>query len=131
MAYLKPPLFTRKLFNPLAMRLGLSGATTLAVKTRLSGATQQIPVIVVVHDGAPHVVSTRGESDWVRNVRSAGTVTLRRRGANEHYRAVELPAAERGPIIDAYRAKVGRMVDGYWKRLPEPADHPTFRLESA
>jgi hypothetical protein len=74
-AYLKPPAVTRKLFNPLAMRLGLSGSATLAIPGRASGVTRQVP------------------------------------------------------IIDAYRAKAGRMVDTYWKRLPDPADHPTFRLE--
>ena len=35
MAYLKPPLFTRKLFNPLAMRLGLSGAGAIRTLGRL------------------------------------------------------------------------------------------------
>jgi hypothetical protein len=66
----------------------------------------------------------------VRNARSAGSVELRRGGRGELFAAVEVPVGERGPIIDAYRAKAGRMVEGYWKRLPDPADHPTFRLEA-
>jgi deazaflavin-dependent oxidoreductase (nitroreductase family) len=129
MAYLKPPAVTRKLFNPLAMRLGLGGAVTLAVPGRASGVTRQVPVIPVEHDGARYIVSTRGESDWVRNARSAGRVELRRGGRGESFAAVEIGVAERAPIIDAYRAKAGRTVDSYWKRLPDPADHPTFRLE--
>jgi deazaflavin-dependent oxidoreductase (nitroreductase family) len=129
MAYLKPPAVTRKLFNPLAMRFGLSGSATLAVPGRASGVTRQVPVIPVEHDGARYIVSTRGEADWVRNARSAGSVELRRGGRGEVFAAVEVPVSERSPIIDAYRAKAGRMVDTYWKRLPDPADHPTFRLE--
>ena len=74
MAYLKPPAVTRKLFNPLAMRLGLGGSVTLAVAGRTSGVTRQVPVIPVEHDGGRYIVSTRGESDWVRNARSAGRV---------------------------------------------------------
>ena len=33
-------------------------------------------------------------------------------------------------MIAAYRAKVGREVDTYFKKLPDPSDHPVFRLES-
>lgn len=131
MAYLKPPAVTSKLFNPLAMRLGIGGSATLAVARRSSGTTQQIPVIPIDHAGARYVVSTRGESQWVKNVRSAGSVELRERGRRERYTAVEVPVAERPPVLDAYRAKAGRMVETYWKRLPDPADHPTFRLDSA
>jgi hypothetical protein len=129
MAYLKPPAPMRKLFNPLAMRFGIGGSVTLAVARRTSGAEQQIPVIPVKHDGARYVVSTRGESEWVRNVRRAGRVELRDRSGAERFAAVEIPVAERAPVIEAYRAKAGRTVDSYWKRLPDPADHPTFRLE--
>jgi hypothetical protein len=131
MAYLKPPAVTSKLFNPLAMRFGIGGSATLAVSRRSSGTTQQIPVIPVEHAGARYVVSARGESQWVRNVRRAGTLELRQRGRSERFTAVEIPVAERPPVIDAYRAKAGRTVDSYWKRLPDPADHPTFRLDSS
>ena len=64
--------------------------------------------------------------------RARGTSgVLRERGRTERFTAVEVPVAERPPVLDAYRAKAGRMVDTYWKRLPDPADHPTFRLDSA
>jgi len=131
MAYLKPPAVTRRLFNPLAMRLGIGGSATLAVARRRSGTTQQIPVIPIEHAGARYVVSTRGESQWVRNARSAGLVELRERGRSQRFTAVEIPVAERPRVLDAYRAKAGRTVDTYWKRLPDPADHPTFRLDPA
>lgn len=125
MAYLKPPTMVRKVFNPLAMRLGIGGSTTLAVRRRSSGATQKVPVIPVELDGVRYVISTRGESDWVRNLRAAGRVELDGRP----YSASEVPVAERDPIISAYRAKAGRAVVTYWKSLPNPQDHPTFRLE--
>lgn len=129
MAYLKPNAIVRKIFNPLAMRFGLSGSATLVIRRRRSGQTQTVPVIPVEHDGARYVVSTRGESDWVRNLRAAGGGKLRRKGQTEDVRAVEVPVEERPPIIDAYRAKAGREVTGYFKKLPDPADHPVFRLD--
>jgi len=129
MAYLKPSAVTRKVFNPLAMRLGIGGSVTLAVRGRVTGAVQQIPVIAVDHDGARYVVSTRGESEWVRNARLSGRIELRERGTSGTFAAVELPVSERAPVIAAYRAKAGRTVETYWQRLPDPADHPTFRLD--
>jgi hypothetical protein len=130
MAYIKPPVFVRKVFNPLAMRFGIGGSTALVVKRRSSGTAQEIPVLPVSHDGVKYVVSARGESDWVRNVRSAGRLELRRGGTSETYNAVEIPVSESAEVIAAYRAKAGRAVAGFWKRLPDPADHPTFRLDS-
>ena len=44
-------------------------------------------------------------------------------------RSVELPIEERPPVIAAYRAKVGKEVNQYFDKLPDPADHPVFRLE--
>jgi deazaflavin-dependent oxidoreductase (nitroreductase family) len=131
MAYLKPPAFTRKVFNPLAMRLGLGGSATLVVPGRRTGRPMRVPVIPVDHDGSRYLVSTRGESDWVRNLRASGRGELHTRRGAEPFRATELPVDERGPVIAAYRAKAGRSVSGYWKKLPDPADHPAFRLESA
>jgi hypothetical protein len=131
MAYLRPPFFVRKVFNKLAMRFGAGGSSTLVVTGRTTGAEQRIPVIPLDHDGVRYVVSTRGESEWVRNVRASATVELREKKADpKRYRAVEVPVAERPPIIEAYRRKAGRTVEAYWKQLPDAADHPTFRLEA-
>lgn len=130
MAYLKPPLFTRKVFNPLAMRFGISGAQTLIVAGRRTGRPQRVPVIPVTYGAATYLVSTRGESDWVRNLRAAGRAELQSRGQDALvFRATELPGAEREPVIAAYRPAAGRAVAGYFDKLPEAADHPVFRLQ--
>ena len=129
MAYLRPPLFTRKVFNQIAMRLGLSGVETLAVTGRKTGAEQTIPVIPVEHKGARYLVCPRGEAEWVRNLRAAnGEGELRSKGGTERFTATEVPVGQRPPIIAAYRAKAGRTVASYFEKLPDPADHPTFRL---
>lgn len=128
MAYLKPPAFVRKVFNPLAMRFGMSGSQALVVRRRRSGGTMRVPVIPVEVDGTTYVVSTRGESDWVKNLRAAGECELVTKRAARRFAATEVPEEGRGPVIDAYRKVAGRTVDGYWKRLPAPGDHPAFRL---
>ena len=131
MAYLKPNAFTRKVFNPVAMRLGVGGSTTLVVPRRKTGAAQRIPVIPVEHEGARYIVSTRGESDWVRNMRAAGGGELESKGALEAFRATEVPLSERDPILAAYRDKAGKTVDTYFEQLPDPSDHPVFRVDPA
>lgn len=132
MAYLKPPAFQRRVFNPLAMRLGIGGSETLVVRGRRSGEPRRLPVIPVDRDGARYLVSARGESEWVRNLRAAGgRGEVHHKGAVGTFSAVELPVAERAPIIAAYRKKAGRSVTAYWKKLPDDADHPVFRIEAA
>ncbi len=127
MAYLKPPLVVRKVFNPIAMRFGIGGARALVVERRTSGGLQRVPVIPVEHDGARYLVCPRGETEWVKNLRAA-------RGAGElkpggRFSATEVPVAERGPVIEHYREVAGAAVKGLFEKLPDPADHPVFRIE--
>ena len=127
MAYRKPMLFTRKVFNPLAMRFGISGVKALAVRRRRSGTLQRVPLIAVERDGMRYLVSPRGETDWVRNLRAAdGEAEFDAQAV----RATELPVAERPPIIALYREVAGRAVEPHFKALPDPADHPIFRLDA-
>ena len=131
MAYLKPPGRVTKIFNRLAMRSTLWDVHTLEVARRNAVNPQRVPVIPLEYDELLFVVSTRGESDWVKNVRAAGTVRLGQKGKFETYAATEVPAAERADILTAYRDKAGREVNGYWKKLPGAQDHPTFKLTPA
>ena len=127
MAYLKPSAIT-KFFNGLAMRSTMWDVHTLEVARRNAAEPQRVPVIPLERDGSLFIVSTRGEADWVKNVRAAGIVQLGQKGNFRAYAVTEVPAVERSGIIAAYRKKAGREVNGYWKKLPDDADHPTFGL---
>ncbi len=131
MPYMRPPLFTRKVFNPIAMRFGISGTKALAVRGRRSGVVHRVPVIPVDVEGARYLVSPRGETDWARNLRAAGEGELQSRHGVEPFRATELPVAERPPVIAVYREVAGRAVRSFFEKMPDPADHPVFRLEDA
>ncbi len=130
MAYLAPSWFTRRVFNPIAMRFGLSGTETVTVPGRRSGRPLRVPVIPVEHGGARYLVSTRGESDWVKNLRAAGGGELARRGHTHRFAADEIAVADRPPVIEAYRARIGREVDRYFEKLPDLADHPVFLIDA-
>lgn len=128
MAYLKPNWFTAKIFNPIARTTGMSGSETLTVTKRGSKEPQKIPVISVDVDGTKYLVSTRGESQWVKNVRASSTVTISNKAGTTSYAVSEVPMGGRQPIIIAYQEKLGRMVEGYFRDLPDEADHPVFAL---
>ena len=131
MAYLKPRALETKIFNRLAMMSTLWDVHTLEVARRDASHPQRVPVIPLMLGGSLFVVSARGESDWVRNVRAAGLVRLGQKGNFETYSTIEVPADERADIVMAYRKKAGREVNGYWRKLPEDSDHPTFKLTPA
>ncbi len=122
MAYLKPPWFTRAVFNKIAMATGMSNTEKLTVTRRGSKQRQEVPVIPVDVGGTRYVVSTRGESDWVKNLRADPNATI----GSTNYVAREIAEQDRQPILTAYREKAGRAVEGYFRQLPREADHPVF-----
>lgn len=122
MAYLKPPWFTAKIFNKIAMATGMSNTETLTVTKRRSKQKQQVPVIPIDVGGTRYIVSTRGESEWVRNLRADPNATI----GSTDYVAREIPEQDRQAILTAYREKAGSAVAGYFRKLPREADHPVF-----
>ncbi|HZU50059.1 MAG TPA: nitroreductase/quinone reductase family protein [Mycobacterium sp.] len=128
MAYLKPPWFTVKIFNRIAMATGISNSETLTVTKRGSGEPQNIPVVTVEVGGTRYLVSTRGESQWVKNVRANPNITVSNKSGTTKYIAAETPVSDRQPILAAYQKKAGKAVEGYFRKLPDPADHPVFAL---
>ena len=128
MAYLNQPWFNRKIINKIAMATGLVHSETLTVVKRTSKQPQNIPVTPVEVDGVKYLVSTRGEAQWVKNVRADPNVTLTSRSGTTKYVADETPVEKRQPILDAYKVKAGKIVENYFITLPDPADHPVFTL---
>jgi len=127
MAYLKPPWFTRKIFNPIAMATGVGHSETLTVIKRVSKEPQKIPVTPVEVDGVTYLVSARGETQWVKNVRANPKVKL----GTADFVLTETPVDTRQPILDAYKVRAGKVVENYFRELPDPADHPVFTMTPA
>ncbi len=129
LSYVRPSRLSRqvnRVLGPLAVRLG--AATALAVRGRKTGKIQVVPVNVLRLDGERYLVSARGEAQWVRNLRAAGSGELRGRGTAERFAAEEIPTSRKPRIIAAYRDRWDWQVRSYFQALPDPADHPVFRL---
>src|ERR1700758_708435 len=131
MPYLKPPWFTAKIFNPIAMATGIADTETLTVAKRGSKEPQKIPVLTVDVAGTKYLVSTRGESQWVKNIRANPDITISNKSGTTGYVAQEIPEQDRQPVLTAYREKAGRTVEAYFRKLPDDADHPVFALTKA
>lgn len=116
--------------NRLLVRLGLTDA--VRVRGRTTGALHQLAANVLVHEGRRYLVAPRGNTQWVRNVRAAGGCEVRQRGgAWTPMQVREVPAQDRGPLIDAYVAAWGWQVGDQFHALPDAADHPVFELTPA
>ena len=126
--YIRPPVLLSHLVNPIVVRLGLT--PTLLVHGRRTGRELAVPLgAPFVFDGRRYLVSGRGETHWVRNLRADGDCALRERRRTERLHAVELTGSERDRVVHAYRSMLGHAVDGFFARIPDPRDHPVFRLE--
>lgn len=128
MTYLNQPWFNRKIINTTAMATGAVHSETLTVIKRASKQPQKIPVTPVDVDGVKYPVSTRGESQWVKNLRNDPNVTLATKSGTTKYLAHETPVENRRPIIDAHTLQASKIVKGYFSKLPDPADHPVSIL---
>jgi len=142
--YIRPGLFTTKVFNPLVafvvgrLGLGLAGAQVLSVQGRKSGAWHGTPVNPLQLDGRRYLVSPRGETQWVRNIRVSRTGRLTVGGRTETVRVEEVADREKPPILRAYLARwaweVNQFFGGVGANAAEEQltriapDHPVFRI---
>ncbi|MGW7272664.1 nitroreductase family deazaflavin-dependent oxidoreductase [Streptomyces sp. NPDC054864] len=136
--------------SPLAVRLNsvigwlarrgisLAGSAELSVRGRKSGQMQRIPVNPFTYEGAQYLVSARGHSQWVRNMRVAGGGELRVGRKVRAFTVEEVPAAEKLPLLRGYLEKWGWEVNQYFKGVTAKStdaeivaaadDHPVFRV---
>jgi deazaflavin-dependent oxidoreductase (nitroreductase family) len=124
---MRPSYVVGRIVNPLVAALGAKRA--LATSGQRSGRWRTVPVNVLERDGRRYLVSTRGESFWVRNLRRNPEAELRRRGRREPVRATLVPEAEWPAIIAAYLERWRTEAGTYFEQLPDPANHPVFLLE--
>ncbi len=87
----------------LLQRMGfvVGGMHMLAVPARQSGILRSTPVSVLALDGQRYIVAADEDAEWVLDARARGRGMLRRGRVDEHVALIELPLAERMPILRA------------------------------
>jgi deazaflavin-dependent oxidoreductase (nitroreductase family) len=144
--YRAPGWFTRNVLNRLVAGLtrlgvGVYGSRVLEVRGRRSGEWRRTPVNLLSFDGEEYLVSPRGHTQWVRNLRAGGGGRLVLGRRVRQFTATELADAEKPPLLRAYLKRwafeVGIFFDGVDagssddQLLGIAADHPVFRVESS
>jgi deazaflavin-dependent oxidoreductase (nitroreductase family) len=144
--YLEPGWFTRNVFNRLVRRLtrmGVSvmGSRELRVRGRTSGEWRSTPVNLLALDAREFLVAPRGTTQWVRNLRVAGSGELVCGRRVEQFTAVELPDEDKVDVLRAYlrrwKAEVGVFFDGVGPDASDEAiaaiapGYPVFEIETA
>ncbi len=144
--YRKPGPLVRRAFNPMVMglmQLGISlkGSRILEVRGRSTGLARRTPVNLLRHGGNEYLVSPRGDTQWVRNLRAGdGRITLVLGRRRWDRRADEVPDEEKLEVLRAYlrkwKVEVGAFFDGLGADAPDlelariAPRHPIFRLSN-
>ncbi|MEU9205699.1 nitroreductase family deazaflavin-dependent oxidoreductase [Streptomyces sp. NPDC048332] len=119
--------------------VSLLGSQELSVRGRKSGQLQRIPVNPHTYEGVQYLVSARGHSQWVRNMRAAGGGELRVGRRTRAFTAVEIADDEQKVIIvRTYLERWGWEVNQYFQGITAEStdsellaacpDHPVFRI---
>lgn len=142
--YERPGWFTKHVFNRAVRgltRLGLSvwGSRELRVRGRRSGQVRTTVVNLLEHDGARYLVAPRGTTEWVRNLRAAGTAELRVGRRVETFTAEELDDADKPDVLRTYlrrwKWEVGQFFEGVGadasdaELLAIAPGYPVFRID--
>ena len=103
---------------------------TLEVRGHKSGRTITLPLVMVLLNGERYLISMLGvDATWVRNVKAAAGHATLVHGRRELVRLVEIPPAQRPPILRLYLQRA----PGARPHLPVHKDAPlaAFELISA
>ena len=112
---------------------------TLEVVGRKSGKTIGFPLVMTVMNGERYLVAMLGEeTNWVKNVRTAGGRATLRHGITEQVRLEEVDVSQRAPILKAYlqippgaRPHIATSKDAPISEFGKVAvQHPVFRVET-
>jgi deazaflavin-dependent oxidoreductase (nitroreductase family) len=144
--YLAPDWFTRNIFNRAVRRLtrmGISvlGSRDLWVKGRTSGEWRSTPVNLMTIDGQQYLVAPRGVTQWVRNLRAAGTGELRVGRRVQTFQGEELADDVKAPILREYlrrwKFEIGMFFEGVGPNASDAeltaiaGGYPVFRIVAA
>lgn len=144
--YLEPGWFTRNIFNRTIRgltKIGISiaGSRVLLVRGRKSGELRSTPVNLLTVEGERYLVAPRGTTQWVRNIRVAGTGELRVGRRRENFRAEELADPAKPAVLREYVRRWGWEVGSFFEGIDKNAsdadlariapDFPVFRVVAA
>ena len=120
--------------------ISLRGSRVLSVRGRQSGEWRSTPVNPLTYQGRRYLVSPRGQTQWVRNMRVARGGQLRVGRRVEEFTATELPDEQKPELLRAYlkhwKFEVGMFFDGVGPDAPDAKlleiapGYPVFQISA-
>ncbi len=109
-------VFNRVVAGLTKMGVSILGSRVLYVRGRKSGELRSTPVNLLTLGGTKYLVAPRGQTQWVRNLRAAGSGQLRVGRRTEVFTPTELPDEAKPAILRAYlkrwKFEVGMFFEG-------------------
>ncbi len=85
--------------------ISIAGTRALRVRGRTTGKFRGVVVNVLTVDGVDYLVSTRGNTQWARNVRAAGVAEVGPRWRRRQRRATEVADPAKPELLRQYLGK--------------------------
>ena len=123
--FLKPSR-TERTFNRLfgwfvGLGFGMRHNYELQVRGRKSGKLYSTPVNLLEQGNRRFLVAPRGNTQWVRNARAAGVVTLKKGPDRKEFQIIEITDEGKNELLKAYLDRFKTTVQRYF---PIPAGSP-------
>ena len=136
------PLFNHAVRGFLRLGVPMGYVGLLSVKGRKTGKTRRNPVGLFIHSGHRYLFSTFGDVNWVRNVRSAKEVMIKKGFKSRTVVPVELSLEDAAVILKetvapAFQGLGGKIFGSHFPLKPddsmdmfveEAKRHPVFEL---
>jgi deazaflavin-dependent oxidoreductase (nitroreductase family) len=111
--------------------VSIAGTRALRVRGRTTGKQRSVVVNLLTVDGVDYLVSPRGNTQWVRNVRAAGALEVGPRWRRRPATAREPGDAEKPEVLRRYLARWYWQVKSYVHGLTPESDDEQLRVAAS
>jgi deazaflavin-dependent oxidoreductase (nitroreductase family) len=126
--YEEPNRAARAVIRWLAeLGVSIAGTRALRVRGRKTGKLRAVVINLLTIDGVDYLVSPRGNTQWVRNVRAAGVVDMGPRWRRRSVQATEVEDAAKPELLKRYLDRWYWQVKGYVAGLTPESSAEQFR----
>jgi deazaflavin-dependent oxidoreductase (nitroreductase family) len=107
--------------------ISIAGTKSLRVRGRKTGKLRGVVVNVLTVDGVDYLVSPRGTTQWVRNVRAAGVVDVGPRWHRRQLSTTEVADSAKTDLLRRYLDRWYWEVKGHIAGLTPDSDNDEVR----
>jgi deazaflavin-dependent oxidoreductase (nitroreductase family) len=111
--------------------ISIAGTRALQVRGRKTGRVRSVVVNVLTIDGVDYLVSPRGNTQWVRNVRAAGAVEMGPRWRRRRLRVTEVVDTDKPEVLRRYLDRWFWEVKGHVAGLTPDSSDEQLRAASS